>query len=366
MNKREKILAAITAGIICVIILYTVVNGLFLSPAEALNKDILKTQESIKKLKQTKKSMESNKDRLKKLAAQTFGKDDDEVRAVTFGYLMAALDRSGLTSEGKGVNAGNAKNSGDLREIAWHVVKGGKMEHILNLLYMLEEDPVLHRIENLSISPREKNGPFRVEFDYVALSLAAKKGPQFAKTRPADTKLAIDMKSDRRKLYNVIPERDIFRRYIKYVAPPKPPVVARTNPPTPRRDPPKPPPGPGPKYRICGLPMFRGAPEIWVINETDKTGAVHKYEEGEKLMGWEIVMVDYRMLPDPDKPELLSPARVIVRIDSDYWAIEGNQYITAKRILTGADLPPELRASSSAEPTSYKTTTRPQTVSFEK
>ena len=83
-------------------------------------------------------------------------------------------------------------------------------------------------------------------------------------------------------------------------------------------------------------------------------------------MGWEIVMVDYRMLPDPDKPELLSPARVIVRIDSDYWAIEGNQYITAKRILKGADLPPELRASSSAEPTSYKTTTRPQTVSFEK
>ena len=365
MNKREKILAAITAGIICVIVLYTFVNGLFLSPAEALNNDIRKIKKSIAKLSLTSKSMKSDKAHLKALAALTYGKDDDEVRATTFGYLMAALDRSGLTSEGKGVNAGNSKSSGDLRETAWHVVKNGKMEHILNLLYMLEEDPVLHRIENLSISPRDRDGPFRVEFDYVALSLATKKGPQFTTTRPADTKLAVNMKSDKRKGYNVIPERDIFRRYIKRVDPPKPPVVATAKP-TPKQYPPEPPAGPKPKYRICGLPTFRGDPEVWVVNEIDKTGAVHKYKEGEKLMGWEIVMVDYRSLPDPDKPDLLSPARVIVRIDSDYWAIEGNQYVNAKRILKGADLPPALRIAAGAEPTSHKTTTRPQGVRFEK
>ena len=365
MNKREKILAVVTAGIICVIVLYTLVNSLFLAPAGALDEAIRKTEESLDTLDQTRESMERNTTHLKALAARTFGKDDDEVRATTFGYLMAALDRSGLTSEGKGVNAGNTKSSGDLREIAWHVVKGGKMEHILNLLYMLEEDPVLHRIENLAISPRENNGPFRVEFDYVALSLASKKGPQFPTTRPADTKLAVNMKSDQRKLYNVIPERDIFRRYIKRVEPPKPAVVVRSKP-EPRKDPPKPPAAAKPKYRICALPTFRGAPEVWVVNEIDKTGAVHKYKEGEKLMGWEIVMVDYRMLPDPDKPELLSPARVIVRIDLDYWAIEGNQYVTAKRILEGANLPPELRAAGGAEPIGHKTTTRPQSVSFEK
>jgi hypothetical protein len=34
---------------------------------------------------------------------------------------------------------------------------------------------------------------------------------------------------------------------------------------------------------------------------------------------------------------------VIIKIDSDYWAIEGNQYINAKRILEGPDLPPVLR-----------------------
>jgi len=364
MNKREKILAAITAGIICVIVLYTLVNGLFLSPADTLNKAIRNAKNSLVKLARTSKSIKSNTARLKSLAARTFGKDDDEVRAITFSYLMDALDRSGLTSEGKGVNAGNTKSSGDLRETAWHVVKSGKMEHILNLLYMLEEDPVLHRIENLSIAPREKDGPFRVEFDYVALSLAAKKGPQFPTTRPANAKLAIDMKSDRRRLYDVIPQRDIFRPYIKYVAPPKPPVVVAKKPP-PKKDPPKPPPAPKPRYRICGLPTFRGAPEVWVVNEIDKTRAVHKYKEGEKLMGWEIVMVDYRQLPDPDKPELLSPARVIVKIDSDYWAIEGNQYVNAKRIIEGPELPPELRREHE-EPTDHKTTTRPQSVSLEK
>jgi len=362
MNKREKILATVTAGIVCVIVLYTLVDGLFLSPAEALNDAIRNTRNNIAKLSRTKKAMKNNTDHLKALAALTYGKDDDEVRTITFSHLMAMLDRSGLTSEGKGVNAGNTKSSGDLREIAWHVVKSGKMEHILNLLYMLEEDPTLHRIENLSISPRERDGPFRVEFDYVALSLATKKGPQFTTTRPADTKLAVNMKSDQRKGYNVIPARDIFRRYIKRVEPKPTPVVVRPKP----KDPPKPPPGPKPKYRICGLPTFRGVPEVWVVNEIDKTGAVHKYKEGEKLMGWEIVMVDYRPLPDPDKPELLSPARVIIKIDSDYWAIEGNQYVTAKRILKGPDLPPALRITGGAESTNHKTTTRPQSVSLEK
>ena len=183
----------------------------------------------------------------------------------------------------------------------------------------------------------------------MALSLATKKGPQFTTTRPSDVKYAVDFKSARRRSYDVIPERDIFRRYIKYVAPPKPPTVAvkpKPNPPTPKPNPPTPPAGPTPKYRICALPMFLGEPEIWVVNEIDETGAVHTYKQGEKLMGWEIVMVDYRMLPDPTNPELMSPARVIIRIDSDYWAIEGNQYISSKRILESSDLPPALRVAS--------------------
>ncbi|MDP6045381.1 MAG: hypothetical protein QGG25_07225, partial [Phycisphaerae bacterium] len=326
MNKREKILAIITGGIICVIILYTLVNALLLGPAEELNNDMRGARKRIDELQTAKDRMDRNKARLKKLATQTFGRSDTEVGNATFGYLMAALDNSGLTSEGKGVTKGNTKNSSDLREVAWRVGKNGKMEHILNLLYMLESDPVLHRIENLSITPREKDGPFKVEFDYVALSLATRKGPQFSTTRPSDTKLAINMQSDRRKLYNVIPERDIFRRYIKRVDPPKPTPVARKVTPAAKPTPRPIPAGPQPKYRVCGLPTFKGQPEIWVVNEIDETGAVHKYKEGEKLMGWEIVMVDYRPMPDPDKPELLSPARVILRIDSNYWAIEGNQY----------------------------------------
>jgi len=121
-------------------------------------------------------------------------------------------------------------------------------------------------------------------------------------------------------------------------------VVVVNNPKlTPKPDPPTPPGAPKPKYRICGLPTFQGQPEIWVVNEIDQTGAVYKYKEGEKLMGWDIVMVDYRMMPDPDNPELFSLARVILKIDSDYWAIEGNQYVNAKRILEDPDLPQALR-----------------------
>jgi len=342
MNKREKILAYITGGVISVMLIYMVINALFLSPIETINTSIIVAEKSVATLKRTSKTMKRNMDHLAKLASQTYGLDDDEIQKTAFPYLMSTLDKSGLTSEGKGVTQYKPKNAGDLREISWRIIKNGKMEHILNLLYMLESDPVLHRIENLVITPRDRDGPFRVEFDYIALSLASKKGPQFATTRPAETTIAIDMGSKKRTLYNVIPERDIFRRYIKHVDPPKPPTVVTTKPPI--KTTVKPPPaGPGPKYRICGLPTFQGQPEIWVTNEIDKTGAVHKYKEGEKLMGWNIVMVDYRPMPDPDNPELLSMARVIIKIDADYWAIEGNQYINAKRMLKDSELPAALK-----------------------
>ena len=45
------------------------------------------------------------------------------------------------------------------------------------------------------------------------------------------------------------------------------------------------------------------------------------YKLGDTLAGGIIVMIDYRQMPLPKKPELFSQSRVIVSIETDYWAI---------------------------------------------
>jgi len=347
VNKREKILAAVVGGILVVVILHTIVNGMFLAPADQLAKDIRETKNKIKDLNRTAKSMKANESRLEKFAARTYGSDEEEIKNRVFGRLMKLLDRSGLGSEGKVVKTPDFDHKRDYTEVSWSVDKSGKIEHILNLLYLIDSDPTLHRVENLVITPRHRDGTFNVQFRYVALSLATKNGKQFTATQPAETVVAAKLNSPKRLVYEAVARRDIFRPYIKRA--PKPVVTVSKPPSTPTRTTPPPPTPPAkakPKYRICGLPKLGGRPEVWVINDIDTTAAVKKYKEGQKLLGWEIVMIDYRRLPDPGKPGLFSAGRVILRSDTDYWAVEGGQYVDDMRLLIAGELPPSLAAGS--------------------
>ncbi len=54
-------------------------------------------------------------------------------------------------------------------------------------------------------------------------------------------------------------------------------------------------------------------------------------------------MIDYRELPKPEKPKLLSSSRVILKIGEDYWAVDLGQILTKKRRLEGQLVPQELR-----------------------
>jgi hypothetical protein len=67
------------------------------------------------------------------------------------------------------------------------------------------------------------------------------------------------------------------------------------------------------------------------------------YKVGEDLMGGEIMMVDYRPMPMPGNPELVSNSRVIVRIGRDYFAVELGQLLDEKRKLQSDQLPTALK-----------------------
>ena len=53
-------------------------------------------------------------------------------------------------------------------------------------------------------------------------------------------------------------------------------------------------------------------------------------------------MIDYRKMPFPKKPALLSQSRVILAIGEEYWAIERGNTLADKHKLAPEQLPANL------------------------
>ena len=66
------------------------------------------------------------------------------------------------------------------------------------------------------------------------------------------------------------------------------------------------------------------------------------YKPGDELAGGKIVMIDYRKMPFPQKPALLSQSRVILTIGEDYWAIERGNTLADIHKLAPGQLPEHL------------------------
>jgi len=187
------------------------------------------------------------------------------------------------------------------------------------------------RVENITLLPVDGAAEVRVDFQLLSLVVGptkyARQGPIKSRTVPADT-----LKSNDRGLFASITQRAFFLPYQKKETPPPTPP-----PPTP----PSTPPPPGPEtYKIVSLSEWQGQPEIMILDfNRNKTTS---YKLGDELAGGEIVMIDYRKMPFPKKPALLSQSRVILSIGEEYWAIERGNTLADKHKLAPQQLPKHL------------------------
>ena len=187
------------------------------------------------------------------------------------------------------------------------------------------------RVENITLLPVDGAAEVRVDFQLLSLVVGptkyARQGPIKSRTVPTET-----LKSDDRALFAAITQRAFFLPYQKK-APPPPPVPPPTPPSTP------PPPGPE-TYKIVSLSEWQGQPEIMILDSNrNKTTS---YKLGDELAGGKIVMIDYRKMPFPKKPALLSQSRVILSIGEAYWAIERGNTLADKHKLAPQQLPKHL------------------------
>jgi len=187
------------------------------------------------------------------------------------------------------------------------------------------------RVENITLLPVAGTAEIRIDFQFLSLVVGETKlaNREQLKIREVRSETLL---SKERTLFAAIAKRAFFLPYQKKQDPP---------PATPKPTPPSAPLPPGPEtYKIVSLSLWQGQPEIMVLDSNQNKTAIYKI--GDDLAGGKIVMIDYRKMPFPKKPSLLSQSRVILAIGEDYWAIERGNTLADKHRLVPEQLPENL------------------------
>ncbi|MFW6154989.1 MAG: hypothetical protein ACOC95_07230 [Planctomycetota bacterium] len=353
MNKREKLLLIAIGGAMGLAIAYGLVNGLMLKPRSELNDSLRQRRGELKDLEVKARRKRLFVQRHEDLLARTYLDDYDpdgtatqEVAQRRLGdlALKAGLEEKTLDIRPQSIGREGAKH-GFLR-VGLTATVNGPLQAVTNFLYLLRAGPVLHRVETLRFRPDLEVGQVEVSMRHTTLALLPPSGRSQATTRPTTQPRPIPpLDGPERRPFDAIASRDLFRPFVEKPPPPKPRPTP-TPKPTPR---PQPKPSTDQYYRIVGLSTWSGDPTDAVILVTDsRTRHTAEHLVGDKLGDGTIACVDYRPMPTPGDPEVLSPSRAILKINNRYYAVELGQTLAQKRVLNSDDLPGALRADEAA------------------
>jgi hypothetical protein len=321
MSAREKKLGLAVIGTALVFALLFGFKVFFSNRLRAMDAQTAALLQQLSKAQATRQTYFKNEEILKALTARTFS-DKTELASATSGAMLTQeILRSGLSEANfTRLPVGPRKLHG-AEEIGWNVQGAGPLDKVVNLLFVLEKSPYLHRLDNLTLSPADREEGVKVRFNFLTLVILAGPEVEFKELEPKP-----QLDSPERRQYDLIVQRNLLRPYVEPPPPPPAPSV---------------PPSPGPEsFRIVSLSEWQGRPEVHVRDLTQNQTL--RYKTGDPLAGGVVIMVDYRPLPKPGQPDLKSFSRVIVKIGSEFWAIEQGQTLAEKYKLAPDQLPPDL------------------------
>lgn len=335
MKKREKILAMLTGGIFVLLIGGYMAHGFFFGPIEQLDRDIELRSQELMDLMDLRDEAQHAQRRLGQLASRTYGEQVDTASAAAGARLSELIAQSGLEPARFTRTPISPRRIRGGVEIGWNVRGRDSLNDVVDLLYLINHEPYLHKVDALTLAPIERSSDVQVNLRYLSLVLEA---PPATAQRPDQPDIALT--GEERQLYDAIVQRNLFRPYI----PPPPPreTPRRAERPTPPPREPEPQPrGPGHEiYRVVSLSKWQGKPEVHILDTSARE--VRQYQIGDELIQGEIVMVDYRALPLPSNPALRSQSRLILKIDNDYWAVELGQSLADKYVIPDERMPTTL------------------------
>jgi len=329
MNRRGKILAGSVGGILVLLLVGFGLRVVFVTPLRELDKRIALSRERINKVQTERRNYFAAEDRIKAITRTAFADTVDQASArsgamLTRQILSAGLEEADFTR----LPVGPRKLRG-ASELGWNVQGDGALSNVVNLLFLLNHSPWLHRTENLTVATGDAPGVVRVRFRYLTLVIEPE--PEVQRTNLVAT---LTLESPERHLLNSIISRDLLRPYIK-----RPPAPPQPGQPPPLTSQPGVPPGPE-VFRVVSLSEWKGEPEIHLRDlAAQKT---IRYRVGDELAGGRIVLVDYRPMPMPGNTLLLSHSRLILELGGEYWAVERGRTLADKHRLADSELPLQL------------------------
>lgn len=329
MNPRERNLLILVGGVGGILVLGLLLRFWIALPLKRLDKQTAALRSELNTVATERRNYFADEERVKGFAGQAFADTIDRASAKSGQILTQTILQAGLKEADFVRLPLGPRRLRMAQEIGWSVQGEGPLMQAVNLLFLLQESPFLHRVEGVTISPAESHGRVRLRFRFLTLVLSPM--PTIEPREPIP-KFTLD--SPERRQFDTIVSRDILRPYIK--RPPAPPAVASPATPANAVTPDKPLPGPE-SLRIVSLSDWQGSPEVHVRDTVNERTL--RYRPGDALAGGVIVMIDYRPLPMPGNEALKSYSRVILRIDNEYWAIERGRTLADKYKLTPSQSP---------------------------
>jgi hypothetical protein len=332
MNKREKALMMVIGAIVAIFVLGFGAKSFFLKPLQKLDRDKIQLQGEINKIRKEAKASIVAQEKIEGYSSRSFADSTDIASANIGEMLTRTILECGLSEADFSRSPIQARKRKGGMEIGWNVRGQGEHEKVINLLFTLEQNPYLHRIENVTISEDEKQpGIVRIQLRFMSFIMTLAPEVERATLEPELT-----LASDERRLYDVILKRDILRPYIKRVPPPKP--NRRVNKPKKNK-------GPGLEtFRIVSLSQWQGKVEVHIYDLTRNETIA--YKPGDTIADGQIIAVDYRTLPSRSRPLINSYSRLIMKSGDDYWAVEKGSTLAERYRLEPDQLPDLLKPGS--------------------
>ncbi len=326
MNRRSRMLAWIAVTIAGLMGGGFLLKAIINRPLNKLDAQILQLNTRLSGLNKERQAFLTADNEIQAYASRLFATRVEEAESRLGALLTAQIVRVGLReADFTRIPVGRRRLPG-AEELGWTVQGEGTLPQLMDLLYLLQSEPRLHRIEGLSLAPVSEPGRSRARFRYLTLVLAP--SPELPKTNQT-VELSLDGPARRR--YDAITQRDFFRPF----TPQEARLAAAPAEPPPSGEPAR------PDLRVVSLSAWDGQPEVHLFDPAQQRTLVRR--PGEALLDGEVATVDYRPLPLPGKPGLLSYSRLIWRCDTNFWAVEAGQSLSERRLLGIEELPAALR-----------------------
>lgn len=354
MTRREKKLLAVTGSVVALLAVYGVAHRLVIVPARTYKNQARALRDDLLEHGRTIRQAREDREQLQPLVEHTFRGDAATVREKLDQRLTSLLERAGFGFQDfvrqplpvKTIR--DRDRAHDDRVIGRSISIRGRPSEVVNFLWLLKNDPYVHRVEDLALSPDPASGRMDMSLKYYTLLLDV---PTPATVASQPVRQIARLSDPNRDGYDAILRRDVFRPYV-----PRPTRVVRRPAAPADLDPQPPTPAPTPSaavdpasgVRVVGLPTWAGEPEVQVVDSRSSPAEVRKCTIGDRLGTGTVVKVDYRPMPLPTDPKQSSPSRVILKIGSDYWAVELGQTLAEKHRLSTEDLPEDLKPAETS------------------